>query len=498
MSPLGQSSKLSKSETVLDVHPIRYLPEETAARVTSNWKDDESNGAHTNGDAHAALTGHGSPFRYQSKIDALPEPWRDLYRLEQRSLAIPRDSRGKFALSAIAVELASWLESELTSAGLVKSAAADTPAVIPVLLRLREALRKRGWKKEHERALKAVFRQSCQLAIPDGWLLGPDSLSAEWRKMLKGAWRVEELGSLPEVLYRLQRGKKWRQRRPLGVSCEDSGLAAFHGGFRRKDAKLALDFSHSTCSMDLRVFRQPILRGDWETSVVIDGAPRPIHAPWTTSCWHADDDGQFLELRCEADGVVLDRQIFLCRRAPILFLVDAVHAKEATHVELAWKFSSPAIRGLKGLLPSRAQKCEGVTGELAILPFGLPSDPLARTSGHFRHEDGKLSAGAQRPGRVAVLPMAIVWGSTAKSPMSWRPLTITSDRRLVGPEEAVAWRIAAAGQQLVYFRSMLGTHRLAFLGHQTFYETIIGPVDKKGDLEHWLMVDATPDEPLPH
>lgn len=501
MSSLVPMSALSKRKDSAEFPTLVYLPEEPPLRISGSHPSGVSNGATWNGSARPLSADGDGARAAQALIRATPEPWRTLYQLEARVTQGLRIEKGKGAIAEFAKDLVHWLNAEVTPEGFLKSAGPQTPAAIPILLRLRRVLGKH-WRKRHQRALDAIFRRSCQLAVANGWLLGPDQLSKRWHLMLKESTREGDLGRWPKILSRVQRskrmGKSHAPARPLGICCDEAGLAIFQTGGGRSDARLALDFSMPDSPVDLRVGAEPILRGRWSTSVRIDGAERTMPAAWQPTCWHADDDGQFLELRLQTEEFLIDRQIFLCRRAPVLFVVDALQVEAAARVELAWNLPCSEIGGWQGIVPTRAQRCVGLDHNVAILPIGMPVDPLAASPGSLAVEKGTLRAGVQQQGRVAVLPLAFVWGSPAKSALSWRALTITSDRRVVEPEEAVAWRITVANQPIVYFRSTLGTHRLAFLGHQTFYETVIGPLDKKGDLRHWLMVDATPGEPLPH
>jgi len=81
----------------------------------------------------------------------------------------------------------------------------------------------------------------------------------------------------------------------------------------------------------------------------------------------------------------------------------------------------------------------------------------------------------------------LVLGGDAQ--LQWRRLTITQDRRLTPTEEAFAFRVSSGGRQCVFFRSLEHERRHAFLGCQTFDETIIGEFDKEGDVVPWMRIE---------
>lgn len=462
-----------------------------------------------NGDAaRSSLEGEPDlvPLPARRAVQGLPDggepPWLAVYEIEQAladALASPDGAERR----RLAAALEAWFDEAVAESGLLRFAPADTPRAVPVLVRLRSALRRRGWTGRLDARLKRVLDAVGALAAPGGWLLGPsDGLSPQWKSMLRSLKYRRPFEASASWIRRAQRGKRLAPDDPreLGLHCETAGMAAMRDGRGRRGTQAALDFSRPACRIDLRILGLPLVRGVWGTRVSLDGREVPLDAPWTSVCWNEDEDGLFLEISMETPaGATLERQMFVSTRRRILFLADVVRVERESRIDLEWTLPTANVKELSGIAPTRAQRLSGPPFDVRLLPLFLPADPLTPARGGIAMSRHGLRTWASATGRAMIAPIAIEWGRRPlPAPRVWRPLTVTQDRRVVRPDEAAAWRTPHAGRQLVYFRSTLGVRRLAFLGCQTFNECVIGEMGPKGVLREWLAVDTEPDKPIPH
>ena len=82
-------------------------------------------------------------------------------------------------------------------------------------------------------------------------------------------------------------------------------------------------------------------------------------------------------------------------------------------------------------------------------------------------------------------------GAHAKKPFTWRNLTVGEDLRIVGADEALAFRVQIGKQQWVIYRSLAQPVRRTALGMHTLSEFLAGRFDTDdGNFDPLLVVEA--------
>jgi hypothetical protein len=290
-------------------------------------------------------------------------------------------------------------------------------------------------------------------------------------------------------------GARPSEQKEIGFQSETAGFAALRREWAPDAPLCTLDFRRPDCLIDFRLGGQTVLACPWDVRVLRNGKAQSLREGWTSVCWHADEDCEYLELAMPlARGAALERQLLLSRKLPVLLLADSIRSPEAASWRLEWRWtlSGGAARGLEGGLATRAQKVLGPNTASALLPLFLPADPLAPASGKLTMEGSDcVLAVSEGNGKGLAMPIAWQWTTNGASLASapWRRLTVTNDGALVGPSEAFAARAAIDGRNFVYFRSTVRERRQAFLGCQTFDECIIGEFTRKGDVKVWLRIE---------
>jgi len=276
-----------------------------------------------------------------------------------------------------------------------------------------------------------------------------------------------------------------------GYVDEESRSAVLRRGWLPDAASLAIDYRQFDCRLALHLAGERIVSGPFVTTVAKNGKVLEPVGNWETICPSADNDGEYLELSIRlADSIFLDRHLFIARAAPIVWIVDVIRGDEPAQWRWQSRWRGAAATGLRGEATHRGQRLLGVKTPTALLPVSAPPDPFALGGLRMSLKTGAFEFVQEDKARRAVIALAFVWseqGPLAINP--WRKLTITQDGRLTPTEEAFAFRVPSAGRQCVFYRSLEHERRHAFLGCQTFDETIIGEFDKDGDVFPWMRIE---------
>jgi hypothetical protein len=86
-------------------------------------------------------------------------------------------------------------------------------------------------------------------------------------------------------------------------------------------------------------------------------------------------------------------------------------------------------------------------------------------------------------------PLVFDWNPRRRAdPVDWRALTVTEDRRRIGPAEAAGHRLRIGGRQLLIYRGLDGSKAMrAVLGHHHGSESVIARFTD-GDVEPLVLV----------
>jgi len=173
-----------------------------------------------------------------------------------------------------------------------------------------------------------------------------------------------------------------------------------------------------------------------------------------------------------------------------VWMIDVIRGDERADWRWSVRWHGAKISGLRGEAAHRGQRLLGMETQAALLPVSSPPDPFSIGGMKVALGDGALEFSQQETAKRLVAAVAWVWSpSGTLSLPPWRRLTITQDGRLTPPEECFAFRVQAGSRQCVFFRALEHPRRHAFLGCQTFDETIIGEFDKKGDVKPWMRIE---------
>lgn len=236
----------------------------------------------------------------------------------------------------------------------------------------------------------------------------------------------------------------------------------------------------------------PLLEGEWEIAVSIDGRPVKLDSEWGCSCWHSDSDVDFIELQMEfANGLHIERQALLSRDDHWLLLADCVAAPQDVRIEYSARLPVVADVAASSSRESRAIKLAGGKITARVFPLALPQDWVHGTSGALAADaDGRLELRQSSMGGLFA-PLLIDWSPRRRTaPADWRTLTVTENRRVLSSAEAAGHRIRIGDRQLAIYHSLRkGTFSRAVLGIHTSNETVVSRLAPGGEVQPLLLVE---------
>ena len=281
--------------------------------------------------------------------------WEELVKIEQQIVhpgsngkQHPKGAKGGWS------RLKLWLKSEISPSGFVRRDPRRTFDAVTPLVWIREAGTKKGWTREFEKIFLLILQASAQLARHEGRLFHDDLLREKELKRsirpLANDKKLRPWGGILEDLRTGKVGRKHRRQCELGIECDQSRVGILRSDWTADSAHIGIDFSSSLCHLDVRLMNQTIIRTPWETRIFIDGDEFSTSQPWENIGWNADDFGQYIELKQEvAEGVTIERVLFVPRRTTMVLLFDVLRASSAARTRIEWSLTSPNVTSLKPL-----------------------------------------------------------------------------------------------------------------------------------------------------
>jgi hypothetical protein len=389
--------------------------------------------------------------------------------------------------------VARWMQKHLSKDGVLLADPWRTPDAVVLLGSFPG-----GWDAlaaaAPRRRLEGVSKIAAKQSVGPGFLHDDLSASAEARSRLLQSFESKasaEFRPLGRRLLGAPSNEPVPKKSTPGYVDEESQSAVLRRDWTPNAATVAVDFRRYECRLGLHLAGERIAAGPFTTTIQCNGRILEPAGPWEMVCQSADEDCEYLELCIPLKGgVFLDRHLFVGRPAPIIWMVDAIRGKEPAEWRWHVRWQGAAATGLRGEATHRGQRLVGLKAQTALLPVSSPTDPFALGGMRVSVKDGAFEFSQEQRGRRIVAATAWVWSDQGPLTVNpWRRLTITQDRNPTPTEEAFAFRVASGGKNCVFFRSLEHPRRHAFLGCQTFDETIIGEFDRDGDVVPWMRIE---------
>lgn len=406
--------------------------------------------------------------------------------------------------------LAEYLErSEETPAPWLAHGATYLRAALASVIRCRvlaNSLGLRKWYPPQQKALSQLLKHAARWARPDGTqLLAAGHTSprtrAIWDALVKQTRNPKSLQAAMQYAGLLAAtrvtadGASYTKTPELTHYCADAACVAMQSDWRKKGSRFALDFSDSEiCIEALGKKGAVVLAGQWTAQVEFEQQAQLQLDEWGEVCWFSDDDVDYLELEAKfGQHARVQRQALFFRQDRMLLLADALLCEQPG----AWSLSSRIPLAGDASFEPAEKTTEGVivtaNGTRCLtLPLHLPEWRRQSAGGSLSADAETLVSHHQGQGtRLYSATLISLCGSHAKKPATWRHLTVGEDLRIVGAEEAVAFRVQIGKEQWVIYRSLARPMRRTALGMHTLSEFFAGRFDADdGNVEPLLEVEA--------
>ncbi|MCA9132151.1 MAG: hypothetical protein KDA45_03320 [Planctomycetales bacterium] len=373
---------------------------------------------------------------------------------------------------------------------------------------LANSLGLRKWYPPQQRALAGLLKHAARWARADGTQLlaaghtAPRS-QAMWEALVKQTRNPKSMAGAM-ALSGLRRDSPAKPRKkvhpvnlpPLTYYSEEAAGVCMQSDWRKKGARLALDFSdQNICLEALGPKGSSLLAGEWTLNVELEGQAQLQLAEWGEVCWFSDDDVDYLELEAKfGKHARVQRQAVLLREERLLLLADALLCDRAGE----WSLRASLPLAADARFEPAKKTTEGFIltpdgGRCLVLPLFLPEWRRQVLTGGLDVEGEALLAQQRCQGqRLYAATLLSLCNSHAKKPFTWRRLTVGEDLRVVSSDEAAAFRVQLGNEQWVFYRSLAAAKRRTAVGIHTlsdFLAARLHAVD--GSTDTFLEVVAT-------
>lgn len=262
--------------------------------------------------------------------------------------------------------------------------------------------------------------------------------------------------------------------------------------------RFVLNFSQKRYRAELLDRGEPILSGDIETTLTIDGQAAPQTGDWHEVCWHSDDEGDYLELEATfGESVRVQRQVYLDRQEQIFLLADALLLERSAEIvhEMRWTCAPKIL--VQSFDETTELLLDGPSTATTVFPLA---------AAEWREAPSACRLSVETVGAVEALQMVyrgkgegafVPWcfhftGSRRGIPVTWRKLTIAEDRHPIPSDQAAGYRVQVGDDQWMVYRSLDGVFNRTLLGQNINSEFYLARFLEDGTVEK--MLELQPDE----
>jgi hypothetical protein len=299
--------------------------------------------------------------------------------------------------------------------------------------------------------------------------------------------------------------RRWSEKGLLAGSFHDreAAVAVLRSGWTRDAVRVLVTYQADVPVLEIAVGSRLVVAGPWEQAVDREGSPLPLVSGWRASRWEANDEAVYFELVADlATGLRLERAVLVLTEDNIVMLGDAIVLPTAGYGDEPVDLGKPLSFQSTLMLPPPigVEACEETTEifgcdlkpRFLALPLGLSE---------WRHGEhggrGSLVANGQRlilsqTSSVSRL-YAPLWldldarrlkqlrGQPQEAQRTWRQLTVADTRERLTNDQAVGYRVQAARDQWLVYRTLDESRNRTLLGCNLSCEFFAGRFGTDGE-----------------
>ncbi len=298
-----------------------------------------------------------------------------------------------------------------------------------------------------------------------------------------------------------QRGKKRvagttsASRRPPEIcicpvnQSDDASWAILRTDWGARADRCVVVHDQPQMNIEFAVQGQSVLDGEWYSEMTIGTKTTPFHGEWRSVCWQTDQDADYIEMQLFIRGIVrVERQILLSRTRQFCMIAESLN--DIGGESFSYRTQLPLVTGVKSTTNKRTRELQLEAGgvPIRVFPVLLPDRHVLATPGRFG-ADFRFETTAA--GSAWYNPMLIDWSPARRTAeATWKSLTVSEQQKILKPEFASGHRIKVGNHQWLIYRSLRQSiEPRNVLGHQTRYETVVGAVEKNGDITPLMLVE---------
>lgn len=339
--------------------------------------------------------------------------------------------------------------------------------------------------------------QAMRLCRHDGTQVLSHDVASEWTPALfesalalGGDRDDHEIGEL--ALPSRKGSRKTTSKLPSpAMHSEWSSSALLRRDWNRQSDRLAVSYGDSQVAVELCAGNQVVFSGPCNPELQIDGDGLAFEQDWDEVCWLSDDDLDYIEIQINLDhGVKVQRQILLAREERFLFMADAILATEIA--DISYRNVLPLASGVnfRAEDESRDGMLVGRKRIGAVLPLQLPEWRSDREGGALEQVDEGLQLRQSCQGQCMLAPLFIdLDPKRVGRPLTWRRLTVARQLETVQADVAVGYRVQAANQQWLIYRSLGPILNTSLLGQNFCSEFVVGRFTEQGEIENLIEIE---------
>ena len=289
------------------------------------------------------------------------------------------------------------------------------------------------------------------------------------------------------------------------LSDEDAKVACLLPEWDVRRGRLSVDYSREKTRIEWLAGKLPVLCGEIETQITLDGQElQPIDG-WVATCEYSDDDVHYMEIEQPwSQGYVLQRQWMVVREDRCGMICDSVvHGTfaekgdgQSVPGEISYQARMPIAQVMHGEPESDTSEMYLCKDQPLAMVLPLAADEWRNNSNGFsirETSDQHLLSTARGRGQLCV-PLWIDFSRNRfRKPRTWRQLTVVHDLNLVADLEAVAYRIQVGKEQWVLYRSMTEPTQRTFFSKQMIVDFYCARFDaEQEEFEDLISVDDDP------
>lgn len=364
------------------------------------------------------------------------------------------------------------------------------------------------WDADASEHYRSLIEKIAPLIRPDGTFAVSRVQMADSREFAEAVlwasgWPDTE-AALRTLLTPLRRGAKRAavtlngaapRRAPLEIcigpvnQSDDAGWAVLRTHWGAHADRITVTHDQPAMNVEFSVRGQTILDGEWYSEITMGETTTPFRGNWYCVCWQTDQDADYIELQLFIRGVVrVERQILLSRTRQFCLIAESLG--DIKGEAFSYRTQLPLIAGIHSTTSASTREVQLETGgvNLRAFPVKLPDRHVLSTPGRFGADFGFQTTGS---GSAWYNPILMDWSPGRRTAeATWKALTVAEQQTVLKPDFASGHRIKVGNHQWLIYRSLRQSiEPRSVLGHQTRYETVIGAVEKNGDITPLMLVE---------